>query len=164
MAARTFAALGSDIALTRYVGTESSLALDDADSWRGLDLAVVPASRGRRRPTADASDLGAVDGRSNLGQALIVRLLTPRGTLGPLGHPEYGSRLVELIGRRNDETARNLARLYTLQAVREEPRVAELLELAVETAPDRPDSIRIDFAVRPVGDDEPLALGLEVAL
>jgi phage baseplate assembly protein W len=93
-----------------------------------------------------------------------VRLLTPRGALGPLGHPEYGSRLVELIGRRNDETARNLARLYTLQAVREEPRVAELLELAVETTPDRPDSIRIDFAVRPVGDDEPLALGLEVAL
>ena len=70
------------------------------------------------------------------------------GTLGALGHPDYGSRLVELIGRRNDETARNLARLYTLQAVREEPRVAELLELAVETTPDRPDSIRIDFAVR----------------
>jgi phage baseplate assembly protein W len=113
----------------------------------------VARPRSRRRP-----------GRSNLGQALILRLLTPRGSLDQLGHPDYGSRLVELIGRRNDETSRNLARLYTLQAVREEPRVAELLDLSVETTPDSPDTIRIGFAVRPVGDDEPLALGLEVAL
>ena len=164
MAPRTFTALGTDIALTRYVGTDSSVELDSADSWHGVDLAVVPASRGRRRPSADATDLGAVDGRANLGQALILRLLTPRGSLAPLGHPEYGSRLGELIGRRNDETARNLARLYTLQAVREEPRVAELLDLSVATTQDRADTIRIEFSVRPVGDDDPLALGLEVAL
>ena len=164
MAERTFARLGSDIALTRYVGTESAVVLDSADSWHGLDLAVVPASRGRKRPTADAMDLGTVEGRSNLGQALILRLLTARGSLAPLGHAGYGSRLVELIGRRNDETARNLARLYTLQAVREEPRVAELVDLSVDTVAGSPDTIRIGFAVRPVGDDEPLALGLEVAL
>jgi phage baseplate assembly protein W len=164
MAPRTFTALGSDVALTRYLGTDSSVALDSADSWHGVDLAVVPASRGRRRPSADATDVGAVDGRANLGQALILRLLTPRGSLAPLGHLDYGSRLGELIGRRNDETARNLARLYTLQAVREEPRVAELLDLSVATTQDRTDTIRIDFSVRPVGDDDPLALGLEVAL
>jgi hypothetical protein len=45
MAERTFTALGSDVALTRYIGTESSLSLDSADSWHGLDLAVVPAAR-----------------------------------------------------------------------------------------------------------------------
>ncbi len=164
MAPRTVAVLGSDLALTRYVGTESSVVLDSADSWHGLDLAVVPATLGRKRPSADASDLGAVEGRSNLGQALILRLLTPRGSLAPLGHADYGSRLVELIGRTNDETSRNLARLYTLQALREEPRVAELLDLSVETTAGSPDTIRIGFAVLPVGDDEPLALGLEVAL
>jgi len=164
MGARTYTALGADVQLTRYVGTASALSLESADSWHGLDLAVVPGSRGRRQPTADVNDLGAASGRANLGQALILRLLTPRGSLAPLGHASFGSRLGELIGRTNDENARNLARLYTLQAVREEPRVAELVDLSVEPVPGSPDRIRIGFAVRPVNDDELLALGLEVAL
>lgn len=162
--ARTFVSLGADLALTRYVGIPSAVSLDSADSWGGLDLAVVPASRGRRRPTADALDLGTVTERDNLGQALIVRLLTPRGGLGSLGHPDYGSRLGELIGRENNETTRNLARLHVIQALKEEPRVAELLDLSVTVTADRPDAIRISFSVRPVGDDEALALGLEVTL
>jgi phage baseplate assembly protein W len=162
--ARTFSMLGSDLALTRYVGTPSPLTIDSADSWGSLDLAVVAAFRGRRRPTAGVTDLDAVGERDNLGQALILRLLTPRGSLAPLGHPLYGSRLVELIGRENDATTRNLARLHVIQAIREEPRVAELLDLQVTVAPDRPDAIRIAFAVLPLGDDEALALGLEEAL
>jgi phage baseplate assembly protein W len=156
--------LGADIALTRYVGTASSVELSSADSWHGLDLAVVPASRGRKQPTADVSDLGVVEGRSNLGQALIVRLLTPLGSLAPLGHPEYGSRLGELIGRECNDATRNLARLYTIQALRQEPRLRELSGLAVETTQDAPDTIRIGFSVVPRGDDEPLSLGLEVKL
>jgi phage baseplate assembly protein W len=159
-----FSILGSDLALTRYVGTPSSVTLDSADSWSGLDLAVVPASRGRRRPTADATDLGAVAERENLGQALMLRLLVERGSLTRLGHPDYGSRLVELIGRENDDATRNLARLYVIQAVGEEPRVAELLDLSVTVAPGSPDAIRISFAVLPLDDDRALALGLQVAL
>jgi phage baseplate assembly protein W len=162
--AATFASLGADLALTRYVGTPSALELESADSWGGLDLSVVPASLGRRTQTADATDLGVVSGRGNLGQALIVRLLTPRGSLAALGHPDYGSRLGELIGRGNDATARNLARLYVIEAVREEPRVARLLGLAVTTTPDSPDAIRIAFSVQPLDDSEALALGLEVTL
>lgn len=156
--------LGADMALTRYVGTASPLTLDSADSWHGLDLAVVPGSRGRKQPTADVSDLGVVEGRANLGQALIVRLLTPLGSLTPLGHPDYGSRLGELIGRENDDATRNLARLYTIQALRQEPRLRELNDLSVESTQDAPDSIRIGFSVVPRGDDEPLSLGLEVKL
>jgi phage baseplate assembly protein W len=162
--ATSFSTLGSDLALTRYVGTPSSVTLDTADSWGGLDLAVVPASRGRRRPTADASDLAAVSGRENLGQALIVRLLTPRGALAPLGHPAYGSRLVELIGRENNATTRNLARLYVIQALSEEPRVAALLDLTLAVVPDRPDTISIGFSVAPLDDQAALALGFEVTL
>jgi phage baseplate assembly protein W len=162
--AATFATLGSDVALTRFVGTPSSVELESADSWAGLDLAVVPGSLGRRTPAPDVSDLGVVSGRANLGQALVLRLLTPRGGLAPLGHPDYGSRLGELVGRGNDATARNLARLYVIQAIREEPRVAELLDLSVTTTPDRPDAIRIAFAVQPLDDDQALALGLEVTL
>jgi len=154
-------ALGSDLALTRYVGTPSAVPLDVADSWRGLDLAVVPARRGAQAATAD---LGRASDRANLAQALILRLLTLRGDLAPLGHPDFGSRLGELIGERNDETARNRARLYALQALAEEPRVREVRDLSVVTTAAAPDAIQISFSVLPLGDDEPLALALEVGL
>ena len=38
--AKTYSRLGSDLALTRYVGTPSSVPLEVADSWGALDLAV----------------------------------------------------------------------------------------------------------------------------
>lgn len=59
-------------------------------------------------------DMGVVRGKQNLAQAVIIRLLTPLGELSPLGHPEFGSRLHEVIGRQNTETQRHLARLYIL--------------------------------------------------
>jgi phage baseplate assembly protein W len=162
--AGAFTKLGADLALTRYVGVASAVPLESADSWGSLDLAVVPGGRGERQRRPELGDLELVEGRENLGQALILRLLTPRGGLAALGHETYGSRLGELIGRGTDETARNLARLYTLEALGEEPRVRGVLGLTVETAPGQPDTIRIAFSVLPLHDDEPLALGLEVAL
>ena len=45
----------------------------------------------------------------NLRQAIEIRLLTPKGELAPLGHSDFGSRLPDLIGTPNTETARNLA-------------------------------------------------------
>lgn len=154
--------LGVDIGLTRARLAAGSPPLDAADSWGGLDLGIgaarhaVPGRRG-------GDDLTLVAERANLGQALIVRLLTPLGALGPLGHPGYGSRLTELIGERNDEAHRNLARLYTIQAIRQEPR-AVLTDLAVSVPPGQSDRIHIDFSVLPVGSADPLDLAVEVAV
>jgi hypothetical protein len=156
--------IGADLALTRATGTPSGVALEAADSWGSVDLAAGPGGRWARRPVADVQDLGVVEGRQNLGQALIVRLLTPLGGLTPLGHPGYGSRLVELVGRRNDEATRNLARLYVLQALAQEVRIHPPQDLSVTVAEERPDSVLIQLSVVPVGDDDPLALALEVAL
>lgn len=150
--------LGSDLALTAYTGLPGAAPLHRADSWGSLDLRVDASGRGTTR------DLGAVSGRDTLGQALILRLLTPLGSLAALGHAGYGCRLVELIGQRNTETARNLARLYTLEALRQEPRLREVLDLAVTPVPGQPNTLRIDFSVLPIGDGEALSLGLEIAL
>jgi phage baseplate assembly protein W len=119
---------------------------------------------GGQPATGDVQDLGTVSGRANLGQALILRLLTPRGSLASLGHPAYGSRLVSLIGNLNNETTRNLARLYTLEALGEEPRVKKVSDLAVLALDTSPDVLRISFSVLPVDDSDPLALSLEVQL
>ena len=164
MAVKTYRVLGSDIGLTRYAGVPSAVPLESADSWGSLDLRVVPGGKGGLRQRGEVRDLGPVSGRENLAQALVLRLLTRQGALAPLGHPDYGCRLTELIGRLNDVPTRNLARLFTLQALRQEPRVADVLELAVETVPSQPGVIRIGFSVLPMDDDQPLALSLEVNL
>ena len=164
MARKKPSVLGSDLALTRFVGTASSVALEFADSWGSLDLSVVPGQTDGLKQPREVLDLGTASDRANLAQALVVRLLTPRGALTHLGHSQFGCRLVELIGRLNNVTTRNLARLHTLEALGEEPRVKETLALVVGTHPDRPDVIRIDFSVLPRGDSEPLSLSLEVVL
>src|SRR5947209_6207967 len=72
-------------------------------------------------------DLAIWSGVKNLEQALLLRFLTPVGALAGLGHPDYGSRLFELIGKLNDETNRNIAKLYVLLALEEEPRVEDVV-------------------------------------
>lgn len=159
---KSFARLGSDLALTRYAGTASAAPLDAADSWGSLDLQVHAGGFNGRN--GDLLDLAAIAARENLGQALILRLLTKKGSLEPLGHPDYGCRLVDLIGRENNATNRNLARLYTIEAVSQERRVRKLLDLAVEPVPGQPDTLRIGLSVVPIDDDDPLSLTLEVTL
>ena len=162
--AATFSVQGSDLALTRYSGVPSAVPLADADSWGSLDLQVVAG--GQRGPASQGgnSDLGTVAARENLAQALTLRLLTTQGALEPLGHPDYGSRLITLIGRTNDQTTRNLARLYVIEAVRQEPRVRSLTALSVLTVPGQPDTLRIALSVVPLNDADPLALSLDVTL
>ena len=105
---------------------------------------AAPRVRGRDRatPRRDAAahrwrspTSRTIDGRDNLGQAVIVRLLTPRGELAPLAHPDYGSRLHELIGRQNTETTRNLVKLHVLESLAAEPRIEEVVELDRHAGP-----------------------------
>lgn len=156
--------LRSDIGLTRFTGVPSAIRLTEADSWGTLDAGLVPGMRGGVAQDREPKDLARVSGRENLAQALILRLLTPVGSLKGLGHPRYGCRLTELIGMGNTDLSRLRARLYVLQALRQERRVSEVLGLSVVTVDDRPETVRIAFSVRPLGEDEAMALGLEVAL
>jgi phage baseplate assembly protein W len=153
---RSYEVLGRDLALTAFRGVPSAVPLEVADSWGTLDL--------RMQGSPEQADLSIAAGRENLAQALTLRLLTERGALAALGHPDYGSRLVTLIGRGNSETVRNLARLHVIEAVRQEPRVQALTALSVATSQDSADTLRIALSVVPRGDDEPLALEVEVAL
>jgi phage baseplate assembly protein W len=160
----TYLVQGSDLALTRYVGTPSAAPLASADSWGSLDLQVVAGGSGGLRLPGPVQDLGTVAGRENLAQALTLRLLTAQGALEALGHPDYGSRLVTLIGRSNDQPTRNLARLYVIEAVRQERRVQALTALSVTPAPGQPDTLQVALTVKPVNDAAPLSLTLEVTL
>jgi hypothetical protein len=163
-ARRRYDVLGSDLALTGYAGVPSTVELITADSWGELDLRVKPGGQGGLRQAGDVLDLAVATGRENLGQALLLRILTMKGALAPLGHPQYGSRIPSLVGQLNDEQTRNLARLYTIEAMSDEPRVRELRRLVVEPVNGYPDTIRIEFDVVPLGDEDAINVSLDVTL
>lgn len=109
-------------------------------------------------------DFNTLDGRENLAQALVMRLLTPQGELAPLGHPDYGSRLHEVIGACNTDTIRNLAKLHVLAALNAERRVDKVV--AVDVAPhiSLRQVITISAEVLPIGSDVPLAISFTLEL
>ena len=109
--------------------------------------------------TLEVTDLRTIEGRDNLGQAVIVRLLTPRGELAPLAHPDYGSRLHELIGRQNTETTRNLVKLHILESLAAEPRIEEVVDLIVTPAPRTRERVDVLLQVRAVGETAVVSIG-----
>lgn len=112
----------------------------------------------------DLGDLETAVGVDNLVQALLIRFNTPIGDLAALGHPDYGTRLHDLIGRRNTETTRNLVRLYTLETLRAEPRVSEVHHLGVEAVPGRPDLVEVSIILSGLESQTPVNLVFNVRL
>jgi phage baseplate assembly protein W len=154
------------------------MALDDRLDYLGRDLLVTPFFQGTtwssvdlepRPGRGDFDDLGVAQGVDALRQALVLRLLTPRGSLAPLGHGGYGSRVHEVIGRENNRSNRLLLRAIVLETLLQEPRVGsvELLEIVPDTLD--PSIVHVHIQVRPVGEDAEVvdpavALTLEVRL
>jgi phage baseplate assembly protein W len=149
----------------------------------GIDLAVVPnlvahdaasvdlvrTSRAVVRKRTDdppaVFDLAAIRERANLAQALILRLLTPRGSLAQLGHAAYGSRIHEIIGRRKTGALRNLCRAFVLEAVAQEPRVeAKAVALTFDPLAETESSFVFTLSVQPRDGGDPVGVTLEVGL
>ncbi len=136
-------------------------------SWAGPaggftdgDLAVERMGGGG----VGAMDLGVAEGLDQAEQLLVNRLMTRRGELAELGHPDYGSRHHELIGQPNTERTRNLVKLYVLEALRHEPRVAEVVRCTVRSEARPRDVLRIELRVRLIDRPEPLNLVVPLEL
>jgi phage baseplate assembly protein W len=163
-----FGHLGTDLAVAPHLVAHDAQALD-------LNARMVPLTAHLRRLLADhgvpeperdvAGDLSTLTGRENLAQALLLRLLTPRGALAALGHATYGSRLHELIGQNKTESLRLLCRAFVLEAVRQEPRVEDAAtDLAFDPASEDGSTFVFTLGVRPLAGGDPVTLGLELAL
>jgi phage baseplate assembly protein W len=137
-------------------GTDLRLLRDlehQVDRDRGRDLSTIP-----RPEPGRGIDLETLSGTDNLKQALLLRFLTPVGEMALLGHPNYGSRLFDLIGEPNTQTNRNRAKLYVLQALADEPRVKEVLSVQVTENRAYPNQIDIDVWLTPIDGDTSLNL------
>jgi phage baseplate assembly protein W len=97
-------------------------------------------------------------GADNLVQALFLRFLTPMGELSRLGHPDYGSRLGELIGELNNQTNRNRAKLFVLEALAAEPRVKEVRSVTVTQNKSDRTRMDISLSLATIDHDTPLNL------
>lgn len=105
------------------------------------------------------TDLDVISGRDNLAQAVIMRLLTPIGELAPLGHPNYGSRLHELIGRVNTPTHHNLIKLYILESLKQEPRIAAVTAVEVTPHPIHRMRVEVTLTLQPTGAVDSVQVG-----
>lgn len=121
------------------------------DRHRGSDLVTI------QRPGRGV-DVDVLKDLENLEQALLLRFLTPVGELAVLGHPNYGSRLFELIGELNNETNRNKAKIFVLQALGDEPRVKEVLSVNVTQNKNDRTRMDIDIWLVPIDSATPLNL------
>ena len=135
---------GTDLQLLRN--------LDQRKSSRdpGHDLSTAS------RPGIAGADLKTLSKTDNLIQALFLRFLTPQGELAVLGHPDYGSRLGDLIGELNNETNRNRAKLFVLEALGAEPRVKEVRSVLVTQNKSDRTRMDINLSLTTIDTDTPL--------
>ncbi|MCK6626860.1 MAG: GPW/gp25 family protein [Anaerolineae bacterium] len=117
--------------------------------------------------TTERGDIKLVKGRANLAQAVLNRLFTRRGELAGLGHPDYGSRLYQLIGEPNTRRSQAVAELYIREALAGEPRIREIVAIIFEPPSLRADKrnvMELTLAILPVDEDEPLTIGAQIPL
>jgi len=127
-------------------------------------LSIYDVQDGERRISAGGRivrlhDLALVSDLDNLQQAIKIRLLTPRAELAPLGHADYGSRLPDLIGQPNTETTRNLAKLYVIEALKQERRIQKIVAVEVTPGGGERNLIRIYLKVLPIEPQTVIDLG-----
>jgi phage baseplate assembly protein W len=114
--------------------------------------------------SSNRNDLDTTTGRANLVQAVINRLLTRRGELTSFGHPDYGSRLHELVGELNNLRLRALAEVYIRDCLAQESRIEKVRYVTFEP-PDRGidrDTLKVTIGISAVGEDKPFAINIPI--
>lgn len=150
--------LGTDLAVAPFLVAHDASAIDLTTRTHPVRGQLVACA-------SETIDYGIIAGRKNLAHALLLRLLTPWGSLTDLGHAEYGSRLHELIGRNKTSALRDLCRAFVLEVVAQEPRVEDkAVELIFDPLAETAESFVFSLAVRPLASEDPVILELEVAI
>ena len=96
------------------------------------------------------NDLAQIMYDPNLTQAIINRLKTQIGEI--ILHPEYGSRLYELIGTAPDDLSLPTARMHVREALLQEPRIEEIISITPSWVNTTRNAMDIGIIVKPIED------------
>lgn len=111
-----------------------------------------------------AGDLALARGADNAVQALTLRLRVRKGELAPLGWPDYGSRLHELIGEPNVPRTHLKAEAFARQAIEADPRVLTVDAVRTATLPGERDTVRLLMDITLIDAPTPLNLVFDLSL
>jgi phage baseplate assembly protein W len=95
-------------------------------------------------------DLETISGDENLSQAIISRLSTNKGELFDTGHPNYGSRLYEIIGEIFNESTRQKIKAIVRECLLQESRIRKIVGINVEADSHIPHQVNIEITILPV--------------
>jgi phage baseplate assembly protein W len=115
-------------------------------------------------PVGSSGDLTLAQGNDNAVQALSLRLRVRKGELAPLGWPDYGSRLDELIGEPDLPRTRLRAQAFARDAVEADPRVEKVQSVDVVRIPGERYVLRLAMTVLLIDQPTPLDLVFDLAL
>lgn len=130
----------------------------------GTDLGLADTAPGLDLRVARGGDFALAEGNDNIVQALRLRLLVRKGELAPLGLPQYGSRLHELLGEPNHQRTRVIAMGYARAAVEQDPRVEKVLEVQAESPAGDRETLRISMDIRLIAAPTPINLVFDLRL
>jgi phage baseplate assembly protein W len=120
-----------------FLGTDLKL----ADYYLGADLYI-----------GKSGDMDVISEEMNIAQAILHRLRTIKGELAELGHPDYGSTILDFIGQPNNSVTRSRLRLAIRDAIRQEHRVKQIVSIDVKQR--LPDNINNNIRASGTKEDE----------
>lgn len=140
----------------------------DARLLFGIDLALRDEAGGAdltlEGPAGGSGDIALAIGNDNIVQALTMRLRVRQGELTPLGWPDYGSRLHELIGELDLPRTRLKAQVFARNAVEADPRVEKVVSVDIVSIPGERHVLRLEMLVQVISSPRPLNLVFDLAL
>jgi len=110
------------------------------------DLKLTDSPAGLDLVRQALGDLELARGNENIAQALKLRLQVRKGELAPLGWPEFGSRLHELIGEPFNARTRAMLEAFARLAVERDLRVVKVKKVRA-VAMER-GAVRINMSVQ----------------
>ena len=129
----------------------------------GSDIKLLSELSGLDLTVGGNGDLALARGNDNIAQALILRLMVRRGELAPLGWPDYGSRIHELIGEPNNQRSRVILMVHARAAIAQDPRVLDIPRIEALVGSER-NVVRLDLDVTLIEQQTPLNLVFDVNL
>lgn len=130
---------------------------EDISAFDGKDFFDFTEGEVGELSADNKGDLKTVKGLENLRQAIILRLLTPRGAL--LHHPEYGSRFHELVGQKATGGFLQKLEMEISQTIKSDPRVRDI---TIEHLSYEAGVLSVSLKIFVIGLDDIIQLGFRI--